>query len=388
MQTENRVNRDLDAIVAQQMGQVGIPGVVLGVERHGRVIHRRAYGSAVCFSRVVDKLQDKVPLTVEHVFDLASLTKVFATTMAVMILVDRGVLHVDDPVGRYVSGFASAPKGHITIANLLNHTAGLAEWYPLYLFTGDPSTAIERICSLPLKYSVGEARHYSDLGFMVLAHIVETLAVASLDRFLAENLFLPLGLRHTFFAPSCRDHSNFAATSVGNPYEREMIAANTYMDIRTTDLENFDGWRDYLLRGEVNDMNSHFVFGGVAGHAGLFSSVDDLLVLGRLIIRQGRIDGREYITAGTIKRFINADHYKNGLGWVMEGSRIKVTRPPAGTIGHTGFTGTSVVLVPTDEVAIVVLTNRQQAGCDSQGCYPDVDSLRRQIAARVAPEFC
>jgi CubicO group peptidase (beta-lactamase class C family) len=377
------LTRQLDATVRKEMSCRGIPGVVLAVEKNGRLLHRKSYGNAVLRVSAGEGLREDIPLRTEHIFDLASLTKVFATVFAVMVLVDREALQLDEPVCRYVKGFDTVEKKAVTVRNLLNHTAGLTEWFPLYLYVADSQSAIDFICSLPLKYGVGEGRQYSDLGFMILAHIVELVSGRPLDEFLDRNLYQPLGLPDTCFKASQKSDVSFAATSVGNPFERTMIAANTYADIPAADLDSFDGWRSYLLQGEVNDMNAHYVFQGVAGHAGLFSTVDDLLVLSRLILNRGGFNGKIFLKESTVDQFITRDRYNNGLGWAMEGDIVKVAGPPAGTIGHTGFCGTSAVLVPARQISIVLLTNRQQAGIDCMGNYPDVNPLRYEINRTV-----
>ncbi len=377
------LNQRLDTAVNKEMSQRDIPGVVLAVEKKGRVLHRKAYGSAARCSLKGELLQEKPPLRAEYIFDLASLTKVFATTLAVMFLVDKKDVRLDDPVKRYVKGFATVEKRAITVRNLLNHTAGLTEWFPLYLYVADSQSAIDFICSLPLKYGVGEGRQYSDLGFMILAHIVEVVSGRPLHEFLDKNLYQPLGLPDTCFKAAQKNNMSVAATSVGNPFERSMIAAATYADIPAVDLASFDGWRRYLLQGEVNDMNAHYVFQGVAGHAGLFSTVDDLLVLSRLILNRGGFNGEIFLKESTVDQFITRDRYNNGLGWAMQGDIIKLADPPAGSIGHTGFSGTSVVLVPSHQISIILLTNRQQAGLDCMGNYPDVNPLRYEINRTV-----
>lgn len=380
---DSELSKSLDALVEEGMRQELYPGAVLLVAKGGTVLHRRAYGYAQKYSFNGIKLADPEPMTPEHLFDVASMTKVFATTFAVMLLVDGGALDLDEFLYRYMDGFASGEKRKIRIRHLLGHTAGLAPWKPVYYHASNRNAAREYIGSLPLKYPVGSGRHYSDLGFMILGYVIEDITGTSLDLFLKEHLYDPLGLTHTTFRPLMGNYSNMAATSHGNPFERRMVADDRFGYRCDEDPGDFHGWRQYTLRGEVNDGNACHAHGGVAGHAGLFSTVDDLKILADLLIAGGSFKGTGYVKPETVKIFLEKDEFGGGLGWSLNPGFIKAEGAPEGTFGHTGFTGCNVVVIPQTKIVIILLTNKQNGGVGKKGYYPNLNELRRNIVTAV-----
>lgn len=359
-----------------------IPGAVLLVAQHGRVLQERAFGyaelKALRDGKVV-RLAHPVPMTTKDLFDLASVTKVMATTFAVMMLVDRGKVSLDAPLYTYLPDFRGAHKDSITVRNLLTHTAGLRQWVPIYYHARNEQGAYAYIRDLPLKWGVGEGRHYSDLGFMLLGYMVEHVTGERLNVFVRRELYDPLGLTHTAFNPKARGLGPFAATSQGNPYEKHMVYDSTFGYTCTEDPTSFTGWRDYTLVGQVNDGNAYYANGGIAGHAGLFSTADDLHVLLELLLGRGATGGKRYISARVVNEFLQPLWFDNGLGWGMAPNMVQLEHPPAGTFGHTGFTGTFVAGVPKYGLAVVLLTNRQNVGPDAQGYYADLNPLRRAV---------
>jgi CubicO group peptidase (beta-lactamase class C family) len=329
-------------------------------------------------------------MTPGTIFDLASVTKVMATTMAVMLLADRGRLEVDAPVHLYLPDFRGSHKDSITIRHLLTHSSGLAQWQPLYYSAASPDGAFQVIRDMPLDWGVGEGRHYSDLGFMLLGRVVERVTGTTLDRFVSREIYRPLGLEHTGFRPAgCDPHcprGPFAATSHGNPYEFRMVHDTTFGYRYRGDPDGWDGWRRYTLVGEVNDGNAFHAFGGVAGHAGLFSTARDLRVLLDLLLDGGVSTGRRVLAQETVRTFLSPTEFGQALGWQMPGWA------PEGSFSHTGFTGTFVMGVPGRHLALILLTNRQNLGVDSDTRYPDLGALQRGVveavtaSAEVAPE--
>ena len=167
-------------------------------------------------------------MKVNTLFDIASLTKVIGTTTSVMLLADRGLISVDDPVCKYIEAFNTPDKKDITIRHLLTHTAGLYEWYPLYYLASDKQECFRVIEGLPLMSPVGEERRYSDLGFVLLGEIIEIVSGLPLEQFMKQNIFQPLGMKNTTFNPlDSRGPGKIAATSAGNPYERRMVYDST-----------------------------------------------------------------------------------------------------------------------------------------------------------------
>ncbi|WP_185958468.1 serine hydrolase [Fodinibius sediminis] len=369
----------LDSLILKEMEADHIPGAVLQVKQGGSVLHRAAYGFAKKYGYDLKPLGQPQAMTTGHLFDLASLTKVMATTYGIMLLLDRGRLHLDDPIHHYLPEFEEGEKARITIRNLLTHTAGLAQWIPTYYHGTTPGERYRHLADQPLEWPVGKERHYSDLGFMLLGDIIKRVSNCSLDEFLHEELYRPLGLNRTAFNPLEKGMKPIAATSHGNPFEKQMVYDRDFGYRVDVEPESWDGWRTYTLQGEVNDGNAWYTHGGVAGHAGLFSTVGDLQVLVDLLLNRGKLNGKQYISAGVVDRFLVKDRYGNGLGWAMDKQIIAAAGSPPGTFGHTGFTGTSVVAVPRDSLSVILLTNRQNVGRQKNGYYYDLETLRQAI---------
>jgi CubicO group peptidase (beta-lactamase class C family) len=310
-------------------------------------------------------------------FDLASVTKVMATTMAMMLLANRGSIDLDAPVSRYLPDFRGPHLDSITVRHLLSHSAGLVQWQPLYYHAANSAQTYAVIRGMPLEWGVGDARHYSDLGFMLLGYIVERVSGEPLDRFLGDSLYRPLGLRSTTFNPKALGFTEFAATEQGNVYERHMVYDSTFGYRYRGDPTAWNGWRQHVLVGEVDDGNAYYANNGVVGHAGLFSTAADLRVLLDLLNYRGSYGGRQYIRPEVIDAFLTRDKYQNYLGWQAP------SYLPAGSFSHTGFTGTYVAGVPQYKLSIVLLTNRQNRGTDTRGYFPDVGPLQQAVARAI-----
>ncbi|HMI55924.1 MAG TPA: serine hydrolase [Gemmatimonadaceae bacterium] len=365
-----------DSLITAAIGTV-TPGAVFLVAKDGRIVHERAFGYAQLKDYQGRPLAKPRVMRTSTVFDLASVTKVMATTMAVMLLVDRGKLELDAPLFRYLPDFRSPHLDSITVRHLLSHSAGLVQWQPLYYHAANTAQTYAVIRDMPLGWGVGEARHYSDLGFMLLGYIVERQSGQRLAAFLEQNLYRPLGLRSTGFNPKARGFTEFATTEQGNIYERHMVYDSTFGYRYRGDPTAWNGWRQYVLSGEVDDGNSFYANGGIAGHAGLFSTASDLSVLIDLLNNRGRSGGRQYIQREVVDQFLTLDKYHNYLGWQAP------TYLPAGSFSHTGFTGTYVVGVPGYKLSIVLLTNRQNMGTDARGYFPDVGPLQQAVARAI-----
>lgn len=373
----------IDSLLQSEVNAEHVAGAVIQVMQDGKTLHRKAYGYADLYNYHLAKLDTPVVMTTEKMFDLASLTKIFSTTFGIMMLVDRGEISLDAPVKTYLHEFSGGGKDSITIRHLLTHTSGLYQWKPLYYHASTSQEARKYIASLPLEYKVGEARHYSDLGFMLLGYIIEQVSGQRLDEFMAENLYQPLGLKHTAFTPKKHGFDNFAATSHGNPFEYHMVADDNFGYRCTEDVDSWNGWRHYTLIGEVNDGNSYYANQGIAGHAGLFSTVDDLQQMLNLLLARGKFDSKELISQEVISEFLTKDKYGNGLGWAMDPDVISAEGAPPGTFGHTGFTGTNVVVMPTYNLSVILLTNRQNVGPQPNGYYYNLNPTRQKIVDLV-----
>ncbi|MGH3097230.1 MAG: serine hydrolase domain-containing protein, partial [Streptosporangiales bacterium] len=228
-------------------------------------------------------LAEPLPMTRDTLFDVGSVTKVAVTTCLAMRLHDAGRLGPDDPIARWYAAFGEGVKREVTVRHLLAHRAGLWEWWPTYAFTRDPDHALAYAADLPLRYPPGTARHYSDLGFMLLGGIVEEVAGAGIEEVARRELFAPLGQGGSCFRPGAASGVPVAATSHGDRYERAMLATGDPYPVGV-EPGAFAGWRSHTLAGEVNDGNAFHAFGGVAGHAGLFTTASDLTRLGRALL--------------------------------------------------------------------------------------------------------
>jgi CubicO group peptidase (beta-lactamase class C family) len=300
-----------------------------------------------------------LPLTVGTSHDLASVTKL-VTTVSLMALVDAGTLTLDEPVQRLVPRFAGPGKERLTIRDLLLHRGGLWEWWPTYCQVSDVAEAHRFVDDLPLRYAPRTGHHYSDLGFMLLGRVVEAVAGDPLPAAVAELVLHPVGMRQTAFAQPVAasdrpgEPVDVAASSVGDVAEHRMVATGEpYPVSRSTD--DFDGWRSHVLVGEVNDGNSFHTFGGVSGHAGLFSTVPDLLTLGRALCSSAAGEGPwgraalEQFTAGGPDQG-QAHGFRT---WQTSVDGCTVT-----AYGHPGFTGSALAFLPAHGAAVVMATNR------------------------------
>lgn len=376
-----KLRAEVDSILQSQVDLGLIPGAVIMIKKDNRLICRKAYGYAQKFDYSHMLLARPEKMTVNHLFDLASLTKAVGTATSIMLLTDKGLLKPEDPVCKYVKAFNTPEKKDITIRHLLTHTAGLYEWYPLYYRASCKEESYSLIGELPLAFPVGEQRRYSDLGFVLLGQIIETVSGLPLDQFMTENIFLPLGMNKTSFNPlGNKKLRKIAATSAGNPYEKRMVYDSTLgFTFSEIDPVQWDGWRTYMLKGEVNDGNTWYANGGVSGAAGLFSTAGDLQKMVDMLINNGAAGSEQFITPATIKAFLTIDEYRNGLGWMMDPFNSFMKNAPQGSFGHTGFTGTSIVVIPRDRISVIILINRQNTGLSEEGDYYNVNPVRLQI---------
>ena len=349
----------IDAAVSEAIAARELPGAVVLVEHRGRVVLRRAYGD-----RAVEPVVE--PMTVDTVFDVASLTKTVATATSVMILVEEGKLLLSDPVVRHVPEFAAGggDREKVTIEQLLTHRAGFAPDDPLELYTGTPEEIFARKYQQPLLNPPGTKFVYSDVGYEVLGEVIRRVSGQPLDRFAQERIFRPLAMRETFFLPL----SHGITASRIAPAERR---------------------GDHWMRGEVHDPRA-YALGGVAGHAGLFSTAADLARFCRMILEGGRLGSARILSPLAVEAMTRPRFYGDGdvrgLGWdIATGySRNRGDLFPPGSFGHTGFTGTSLWIDPSTETFVVFLSNRVHP--DGKGDVLRLRALVSTIAAAAAAE--
>lgn len=272
---------------------------------------------------------EAVPMSRDLLLDLASVTKVAATTVMVMRLVDEGRLRLDDPVREHLPAFRGGDKDGVTLEQLLTHTAGLQPWWPLYLETSDRDVAIARAQELPLASAPGTEWRYSDLGLILAGAVVERVAGRPLRDAYRAMVAEPLGLTSAYGPVPAAS----AVTSAdSDAYEFRMIATGTPFPVPFRP-DGFDGWRGGPIRGEVDDGNAAHALGGVSGHAGLFSTVDDLLALGAAL-RDG------FVSDDVLHAFSrpSAVDPEQAVGFRL--STIAAGGRSVTLLGHGGFTGT------------------------------------------------
>ncbi len=314
------------------------PGGALLVAEEGGVVFLEAFGLA--------RLAPERPMTPDAVFDLASLTKPLATTVALMLLVQGGTVHPDQTLGNAIPDFLGTHKASITIRQLLSHTSGLPDYRPYYKqvakFPRSERKGLLRslLLSEELIHEPGDACIYSDVGFMILEWLVEVTAQKPLDSFVEESVYGPLGLKHLFFVPL---HSG---------------AGKNVSYVATADCP----WRGKILDGEVHDENAHVV-GGVAGHAGLFGAAQDVYrLLNELLNVYAGKPHTGLFDRGVVQTFLER---QSDLGsWAL--GFDTPTRPDSSSgqhfsdlsVGHLGFTGTSFWMDLVKNVVVILLTNR------------------------------
>jgi uncharacterized protein YbbC (DUF1343 family)/CubicO group peptidase (beta-lactamase class C family) len=358
----------IDEAVIESIARKDTPGAVVLVARKSRVVYRKAFGD-----RAIEPKRE--PMTVDTIFDLASLTKIVATATSMMILVERGKVSLADPAALYIPEFGKFGKERITIEQLMTHRAGLPPDNEIADYVGkiDP---IEKICELRLSYEPGTRFVYSDVGFIVAAEIVRRVSGKPLQIFARQNIFATLAMNDTFFGTKL---VNVWASKGALPAQTSEAADEISGRIAPT--ENREGrW----MRGEVHDPRAHEM-GGVAGHAGLFSTADDLAIFCQMILNKGAYNGVRILAPYTVERMVSAQTMPSsqmrGIGWDVNTSYSSNRGDlfPVGTFGHTGFTGTSIWLDPASETFVVLLTNRVHP--NGKG---DVIRLRSAVSSIVA----
>ncbi len=354
----------IENIVERYMERDLMPGAVVGIMRHDRIVYLRTFGNR----EVVDSV---VPMTLDTHFDLASLTKPVATATAVMQLVERGDLRLNDKVECYIPGFAGwvdeeneRDTMHIRILDLLTHTSGIPAYVApkhlrkLYPETDFPNrdTLIDYIAHVARLAKPRTECRYSCLNFITLAEIVSRITERPFEEYVVEEIFEPLGMYDTRFLPDAEYAAKCAPTEP-------------------------DG-SGVMLRGVVHDPLSREIMGGVSGNAGLYSTVDDLLLFARMMLNRGRWGDVEILSPRAVEALFleprGFEEWDRTIGWESfkgySGSAGDLLSPM--TIGHTGATGTSLIIDPELDLAIVILTNKVHKTCGAE----HIVELRSRIA--------
>ena len=331
-------------------------GAVVIVAKDGIIIRRRAFGYAQLYGGKTIDAEGNVSYTPERrrmkldtVFDLASLTKMVATTTSMMILIEEGQVDLDDRLAKYLPEFGAEGKKEVTIRHLLTHTSGLPAWKGFYTYCKNRGEIWEAICKTELESPPGVQRVYSDLGFITLGMLVEKVSGERLDRFTKERIFEPLGMKDTGFNPSFRIRKRCAATEWSSDQNKFIV-------------------------GTVHDENCS-TFGGVSGHAGLFSTANDLAVFCQMLLNRGTYGDVRILKPETVALMLTPQldckilEAGNGslaeneqlLGWYAVGQQKDILQtgglPSPRAFGHTGFTGTSLWIDPEHQTFVVLLAN-------------------------------
>ena len=337
---QNKFER-IDSLIIHSISDTAFPGAVVLVSKDGKILYEKAFGHFIYNDT-------SSSVTINTIYDLASLTKVIATTTAAMICYDRGLLNLDDHVVNYIPEFGQNGKKNITIKNLLLHDSGLPAYKRFYNKFSSAEEIINDIYSTTLEYRTGTKTVYSDLGMIMMGKVIEKATGKKLDEFCRQEIFLPLGMNSTFFNPP--DSIKYK--------------------IAPTEIDRY--WRNKLIWGEVHDETS-FLLNGVAGHAGLFSTSGDITKLLQIILNGGTYDNSQFINTETIILFTKkySDQSTRALGWDTKskegssaGDLFDIT-----SFGHTGFTGTSVWIDPTKKLFVVFLTNRVHPTRENKKIY-------------------
>jgi len=345
----------IDDLVEEAIAEGHLPGAVILVGQNERILYRKAFGHRAEVPAVE-------PMTVDTIFDLASVTKVVATTTSMMQLIEAGRVNLDDPVTRYIPQFKRHGKSNITVRHLLTHTSGLRPGFnPARRWRGYRAAIAQIIDDVPVT-APGDRIVYSDLNFILLGEIVRRVSGMSLDRFAREHIFKPLGMHDTLYHPGAKMQSRIA------PTERCW-----------KDFQPCGGPDGTMLRGLVHDPSARRMGDGT-GHAGLFSTVDDLSIFCRMLLGRGVFGQTRILSPATVDAMFSpstplSEDSIRGLGWNLDPTchdpQAMLLPLP---IDHSGFTGTKIWIDPASGLYVVFLSNRVHP--DGNG---DVFDLREHI---------
>lgn len=375
---------EIGPVVEQAIAAKDLPGAVVLIGHKGKIVYRQAFGNRALVPNVEK-------MTVDTIFDLASLTKVVATTTSIMKLVEDGKLRLNDTVGKFFPEIQDERAKRVTIKELLTHTSGYAPDFDLKEKWSGRSGMLQALYKEKLRDLRGTEFVYSDINFEILGALVQLLSGKTLDDF-AENNFRTLGMSSTFFIkfrPPEADANSIFAQDELLPAIRARIAPTENVRGQQSYLgSEFEGDKttgDRVLRGEVHDPTAYRM-GGVAGHAGLFSTADDLARFCQMLLNGGTLNGKRILSAATVARMtapnvVSDTGETRGLGWDIN-TQFSSNRGelfPLGSFGHTGFTGTSIWIDRVSQTFVIFLSNRVHP--NGKG---NVTPLRAKVATLAA----
>lgn len=356
----------IDALVNKDIADKKLPGAVVLIGHKGKIIFRRAYGNRALVPGVEK-------MTVDTIFDLASLTKVVATTTSVMILVERGQIRLNDTIGKFIPEIQDDSVKKVTIQQLLTHVSGFAPDFDLREKWTGRDGMLQALYKEKLRQPAGTKFVYSDINFITLGEIVERVSGKTLNNFVDSNVFTELKMNDSTFVPNQNLFARIAPSE-------NIKGQQSYLGAQ---FEGVNG--DKILRGEVHDPTA-FRMNGVAGHAGLFSTADDLARFCQMLLNGGELDGKRILSRAAVARMtapnvVSETGETRGLGWDINSSFSSNRGElfPLGSFGHTGFTGTSIWIDRVSQTFVIFLSNRVHP--DGKG---DVTPLRARVATIVA----
>jgi CubicO group peptidase (beta-lactamase class C family) len=336
------------------------PGAVALVARRGKVVFFEHVGYR-------SLVPERAPMKRDTIFDLASLTKVFATVPAIMKFVDQGRIALEDPLSKLINSANLGEKKELTLRLLLTHSAGLIDWKPFFEKLRDPPLKERKrrlrdwIIEEPFAYEPGKGSLYSDLGFMLLEWVIEEKTGETLPEFVQKNFYGPLGLKRTFFRGTSEE---------GNPPRPPFKKGGKDEDLdkRRIGVEEFAAtedcpWRKKVLQGEVHDDNA-WTLGGYSGHAGLFSTAEEIHVIANMLREHYLGKRKDFFKPETVREFFKRQDIVKGSDWALGWDTRALEGSSAGkyfsrdSVGHTGFTGTSIWMDLEKDVIAILLTNR------------------------------
>ena len=376
-----------------QIARGSFPGAQYVVGERGHIQQEGAVGFAVIEP-------ERIATTVDTIYDLASLTKPLITSLLAVILTALGVIDLSAPLGEYLSEFSEKRKRRITLIHLLTHVTGLPNWRPLYFETSDPALVPAYISSLFEDVTDGKPARlvYSDLNYILLGYVLERASGERLDRLAEKHIFEPLGLKRTMFNPAPALKREIAATERGQSFEQanaacaqqaaggEQLAVES--DHANSPSHNISsdpptGFRQEMIWGEVHDGNAYYL-GGVAGHAGLFSTAREVFQIANQFL-----SGSSLVSADKLRLFTDnltgGQETDRSIGWILASSKDCSAGAllPRTAIGHTGFTGTSVWMDPEKQRVFILLTNRIHPCV----CAFDMKEVRQQFNTLAVEEL-
>lgn len=342
------------------------PGAVALVVRDGTRQPAVAVGDALRYGDADGTelpADTRVAMREETVFDVASLTKLFTATV-LMTLVEEGLLVLDGPIAEHLPSFATKDRRAVTLRHLLSHTSGLPDLLRLWTDWPDRAERRRAVLDVPLKSRPGTVFEYSCIGYIVGGYLAEKVSGRALSELIQERICRPLGLADTGYLPSAEQVARAAATEYQPQVGRGMV------------------------RGSVHDENS-WSLGGIVGNAGIFSTARDVARFGEMVRRGGELDGIRILRDTTVSEMLRDQlpegidpGFRHGLGFRIGDPNFMGALAASGAVGHTGFTGTSLVIDATRKLVVVLLTNRVHPSRD----WSDIAAVRRRVAEVAAAD--